>query len=90
VLDANAGTAPLPGGAGFGLGTGTYQLFMKPTVDPTSAIAACGSPTGTSPYARSHGFLLDWSNPTVAARAQSDVANFVFDGTNPSSLVMLP
>ena len=91
VLDANAGTGPLPGFPGFGpTGPGTFQLFMKPTADPAAAIAACGSPTGTSPFAQPHAFLLDWTNPALAATAQGDAAAFVVDDLNPMSLVMLP
>jgi hypothetical protein len=92
VLDSNAGTGPLPGAPAFYApgATGTFQLFMKPTADPVSAVAACGSPTGTSAYAQAHGFLLDWSNPALAARAQGDAASFVVDDTSPSSLIMLP
>jgi hypothetical protein len=89
VLDHNAGSAPLPGATGFG-GPGTFQLFMKPTADPAAAIAACGSPTGTSAFAQPHGFLLDWSNPALAAKVQGDAAAFVVDDTNPLSLIMLP
>jgi hypothetical protein len=63
---------------------------MKPTADPAAAIAACGSPTGTSAFAQPHGFLLDWSNPALAAKVQGDAAAFVVDDTSPLSLIMLP
>ncbi len=94
ILDANAGTGPLPGLPGFG-GPGTFQLFYTGSAAPTAAdLRACPSPTsGSAPpdSAVSHGFLLDGRNPNITGKAQLDAATFLATGTTPSnSLVVIP
>lgn len=73
VYSANAGVSPLPptGAAG------TFQLFRS------SAAASATCPSGG---AVSHGFLLDFSNATIAGTGQGDIAAFVTADTNPPSV----
>ncbi len=95
VLDANAGTGPMPGFPGFG-GPGTFQLFFKLVGGPPTqqqindAITACAVPGGVSDNAVEHGFLLDWTSASITGQAQADAANFVVSDTAPASLVVLP
>jgi hypothetical protein len=37
-----------------------------------------------------HAFLDDWSSPLRAGQAQQDAGKFLFAGTQPGSLVVLP
>jgi hypothetical protein len=48
--------------------TGTAQLFLS------AAAPTAGCPSGG---AVAHAFLLDWSIPALAAKAQSAIADFV-------------
>jgi hypothetical protein len=94
ILDANAGTGPLPipGSTSFG-GPGNFELFYKGTAPPTpAALGACPAPGGTSipASAVSHGFLTDWSDTAMTTQAQLDAAKFLLAGTLPSSLTVLP
>ncbi len=94
ILDANAGTGPLPGLPGFG-GPGTFQLFYKGSAAPTAAdLSACPSPgSGLDPPASavSHGFLLDGIDRNITGKAQIDAATFLATGTTPAnSLVVIP
>ncbi len=77
---ANAGTGPLPTGASFFApgGTGTFQLFVPATFDP-STFGTC--PAGSI---LSHYFLTDWAIPSLTIKAQNDIAGFVMSGTNPA------
>jgi hypothetical protein len=93
VLDANAGTGPLPGFPGFGTDAGTFQLFAAPGSDPTTigeAITACGVPGVTTDHAVEHGFFTDWANDVMTLAAQTAAADFVVSDTAPPSLVVLP
>jgi hypothetical protein len=92
LLASNAATGPLPPDATFGL-PGTFQLFVKgaPPQDLTAAISDCGSPSGTSPYAVTHGFLADFADVAITDQAQADAAAFLGAGaTTPPSLRDLP
>ena len=82
ILDSTAGTGPFPGQAGFG-GPGTFQLFFTGTPSG-SALASCPTPSSTSPNAIPHGFFTNWTAATSIA--QSDAANFLFDGSPQLSL----
>jgi hypothetical protein len=96
VWASNIGVGPLPGDPAFGAGTGTFELFFKLSGAPPTpaqvaqAIQACGFPGAASPNQVSHGFLADWADPTITARAQADAAAFVLSDASPSSLVFLP
>ena len=72
------GPTPAAGAAFFGGGTGTFQLFVGAGFTP----ANFGSCTG----AVEHGFLLDFVNPALTLEAQSDIAQFVTNNTNPLSV----
>jgi hypothetical protein len=92
ILDANAGTVPLPG---FGVGIpGTFELFYKGTGTPTPAdLQACPAPGGTNipASAVTHGFFTDWTVTTMTSTAQSDAAKFLLAGTlPPNSLTAIP
>jgi hypothetical protein len=91
LLASSAGLGPLPGATGFG-GPGTFQLFLNgaPPTGIDAAIRACSSPTGTSPYAVTHGFFADGVDPAITAAAQSDAAAFLRSGALPLSIVDLP
>jgi hypothetical protein len=95
VLDAVAGTGPMPLiDASFGA-PGTFQLYFQtvggpPTLQQVSAeIAHCGVPGNTSPNAVKHGFLANWGSAATQL-AQTDAANFVVSDTLPMSLVFVP
>jgi hypothetical protein len=96
VLDANAGTGPLPGFPGFGTGPGTFQLFFRmgsapPSLSEVSAqITACAVPGGTSPNGVEHAFFTDWVSHDTTLAAQTDAADFVVSDTLPSTLVVIP
>ncbi len=94
ILDANAGTGPLPipGSTSFG-GPGNFELFYKGTAPPTpAALGACPAPGGTNipASAVSHGFLTDWADTAMTTQAQLDAAKFLLAGTQPNSLTVLP
>jgi hypothetical protein len=92
LLASITGTGPLPGFPGFGTATGTFQLYLKaaPPAAISGAIAACGSPSGTSPYAVPHTSYEDWADPTMTGAIQSFGAGFLGSGTLPPTLVDLP
>jgi hypothetical protein len=91
ILDANAGTVPLPG---FSVTVpGTFELFYKGTAPPTqTALGACPAPGGTNipASAVSHGFLTDWADTAMTTQAQLDAAKFLVAGTQPISLTVVP
>ena len=89
LLDSTAvGLSQMPG---FTAGTGTFELFYKGTSAPD--ITTCPSPTsGAAPPATAvtHGFLLDFVDPTITVQAQADVAAFLSAGTKPPTVRVLP
>ena len=94
ILDATAGTGPLPGFPGFG-GPGTFQLYYRGSAAPSASdLSACPSPGSGSPppaSAVSHGFLLDFVRPNITGKAQLDAAIYLATGTPPAnSLVVIP
>jgi hypothetical protein len=92
LMASTAGTGPLPGFPGFGTGTGTFQLYVKgaPPASIDGAITACGSPSGSSPYAVPHTAYEDWADATMTSAIQSSGAAFLSPGTLPPTLVDLP
>jgi hypothetical protein len=95
ILDANAGTKPLPGAPVlpgdpvFGVDPGTFELFYSGApVDLTT----CPAPGGTNipASAVSHGFFTDWTITTMTSTAQFDAARFLLAGTLPTSLTIRP
>lgn len=56
---------------------GTFQLFVGPAFSP-GGFGECAANTTAS-----HGFLTDWTLPTLAAKAQADLASFVMNDTLP-------
>jgi len=58
-------------------GTGTFQIFVS-TAPPFTTFGSCAASVVP------HGFLNDWlNNPVLAAKAQSDIAEFVTNDTLP-------
>ena len=92
VLDSNAGSTPMLLDPSFG-GPGTFQLFYKDNGAPPN-LTNCPAPPGTGgtvpATSVSHGFLLDFADAAITARAQSDATAFLKAGTLPTSLVVLP
>jgi len=92
VLDSNAGSTPMLLDPSFG-GPGTFQLFYKDNGAPPN-LTNCPAPPGTGgtvpATSVSHGFLLDFADAAITARAQSDATAFLKAGTLPNSLVVLP
>ena len=89
---STAGTGPLPlVDPTFGA-PGTSELFFRSDGMPSAAdLASCPAPGGAVPvFAVRHGFLIDWSDPTITGKAQADAAAFVVSDTLPASLQALP
>jgi hypothetical protein len=84
VWASNVPTGPLPTGAAFFApgATGTFELFVGAGFNP----ADFGNPAKCSQGPVSHGFLLDFTNPTLTLAGQTDAANFVMKNTLPPSL----
>jgi hypothetical protein len=82
LFASNARTGPLPTGPSFFApgATGTFQLFVTPSFDP-STFGSCTAATTVGHY-----FLTDWVTPSLTANAQRDIANFVMLGTRPPSV----
>jgi hypothetical protein len=102
ILDSNAAcgstpiatcaAGPLPYVPGFGTGTGTFELFYTNT-GALPVLTNCPAPPaggGSTPGAVSHGFLTDWADAAATTRGQADAAAFLFDGTQPASLAVVP
>ena len=81
ILASNVPTGALPTGAAFFApgATGTFQLFVSSTFDP-SKFGTCS--TG----AVEHAFITDWVTPSLTQNAQNDLANFVMTDTKPLSV----
>jgi hypothetical protein len=100
ILDSNAACgstlfpcAANPFASGFRTSTGTFELFYKGGTSATANFTTCPAPPaagGSTPGAVSHGFLTEWGDIAATARAQADAAAFLFDGTQPSSLTVIP
>jgi len=58
------------------------------------AIHGGGGPSGggggSTPGAVSHGFVTNWVDTAATAKGQADAAAFLFDGTLPRSLTVVP
>ncbi|HSN26484.1 MAG TPA: hypothetical protein VLT45_09365 [Kofleriaceae bacterium] len=78
LFASNGRVGPLPTGASFFApgGTGTFQLFVGSSFDPSTFGACTNGAVG-------HFFLTDWVTPSLTANAQRDIANFVMTDTNP-------
>jgi hypothetical protein len=77
VYASNVPTGPLPTGAAFfAPGEGTFQLFVGAGFNPAN-FGSCAS--GAAP----HGFLTDWTIPSLTTNAQTDLADFVMSDTLP-------
>jgi hypothetical protein len=90
LLDSNLGTGPQLIAPGFGAGTGTFQLFasLGTGFSPSVLSAGC-SATNQSNWVP-HGFITNWTDPTITGAAQLSAATFLADGGLPPSLVVLP
>jgi len=81
VHSSNVGTGPLPTGAAFFApnAKGTFQLFVNAGFNP-AGFGTC------SAGVVEHGFLLDFTTPSLTIKAQADIASFVTTGNSPFSL----
>jgi hypothetical protein len=78
IHSSNIGVGPTPavGAAFFTPGaTGTFQLFVNTGFDPSKLGQDCAT-TGSGGTV-THGFLLNFTAPTLTAKAQADAAAFV-------------
>jgi hypothetical protein len=75
VWASNIPTGPLVPALFTPNATGTFELFVTAPFDP----ATFGTCPGAS--AVNHGFLLDFTKPSLALNAQADAANFVMKNT---------
>ncbi|HEY1817252.1 MAG TPA: hypothetical protein VGG74_33125 [Kofleriaceae bacterium] len=72
----NLGANPLPPTGAPGTLPAAFELFVGPNYLTDQSCAS-----GVE-----HGFITDWSNPTITSNAQADIANFVMLGTVPPSI----
>jgi hypothetical protein len=82
IKASNVPASPLPSGAAFFApgARGTFQLFVGAGFNPqTTPFGTCTSGAAVA----SHGFLTDWTVPTLAAKAQADLATFVMTDALP-------
>src|SRR5262249_19996641 len=87
IFAGNNPAVPLPTGPAFFApgAQGAFQLFVGAGFNPvTTPFGAC--PASAAAAFASHGFLTDWSIPTLAANAQNDIAAFVMSNTLPLSV----
>lgn len=87
LYTANSPAVPLPAVAEFfstvGL-RGAFQLFVGAGFDPRPTGTPFGTcPTVTPSPAVGHGFLTDWSIPSLTQNAQTDAAAFLASDTLP-------
>jgi hypothetical protein len=86
--------APLPITPTFGQ-PGPFELFFKNT-GGTPNLTACPGPAippvsgAGTPGAITHGFLLDFVDPSATGQAQADAVTFLKAGTQPPSLRVVP
>jgi hypothetical protein len=86
----NLATVPLPAGSAFfttaGL-RGAFQLFIGAGFGATTPFGTCPAPPpATQPNptpAVGHGFLTDWTIPSLTLNAQTDAAGFLASDTLP-------
>ncbi|MFT3693020.1 MAG: hypothetical protein QM831_07755 [Kofleriaceae bacterium] len=78
IFAENIGVGPLPTGAAFFAGTGTFQLFTNTGFNPANF------PSCTSNGALEHGFITDWATAKTLT-GQTDIASFVTNDTIPPS-----
>jgi hypothetical protein len=93
LFASNIGVGPLPGMTGFGMGTGTFELFVAAQTDLTDCPVFGGAPLPRA--AVNHAFLTEWVVPLDATSsaavgltfaAQRDAARFLANDTLPPSI----